>query len=147
MTIRIATVADVEAWVRLRVQLWEDTSLGVHRDEIAAILARPETCVAFLEEDGETSLRAFAEASLRQDHVNGCETTPVAFLEGIFVCAEHRGRGIGRQLLRAVRAWARESGCSELGSDADLTNTASHAFHASVGFSETERVVFFRMRL
>ena len=112
------------------------------------MLARPRSeCIAFLEQDGGTGLRGFAEAGLRRDHVNGCDTTPVAFLEGIFVRAEHRGCGIGRRLLQAARAWARETGCSELGSDAELANTASHAFHAAVGFEETERVVFFRMRL
>lgn len=112
------------------------------------MLARPRgECITLLEEDSGAGLRAFAEAALRRDHVNGCETTPVAFLEGIFVRAEHRGRGLGSRLLRAVRCWARETGCSELGSDADLANVTSHAFHAALGFEETERVVFFRIRL
>ncbi len=148
MSIRIATFADVEAWAGLRVQLWRDMSLDEHQDEIAAMLARPrEAYIAFLDEDSGAGLRGFAEAALRRDHVNGCETTPVAFLEGIFVRAEHRGRGLGRRLLRAVRSWAHETGCSELGSDADLANTTSHAFHQAVGFEETERVIFYRMRL
>lgn len=147
MSIRIATIADIEAWAGLRAELWTDTSREEHLDEIAAMLAGPGgSCIGFLEEDG-SGLRAFAEAALRHDHVNGCETTPVAFLEGVFVRAEHRGRGIGSRLVRAVRSWARESGCSELGSDADLANTASHAFHAAAGFEETQRVVFYRLRL
>lgn len=148
MSIRVATIADVEAWAALRVLLWPNTPLDEHRDEIAEMLARPRgECIAFLEEDGPNGLRAFAEVALRRDHVNGCETTPVAFLEGIFVRAAHRGNGLGGQLLQAVRSWARDIGCSELGSDADLANTTSHAFHAATGFEETERVIFFRMRL
>ncbi|WP_422074896.1 aminoglycoside 6'-N-acetyltransferase [Tranquillimonas rosea] len=148
MPIRIAKPSDIEAWAELRAQLWEDTSLDEHRDEIAAMLSRPRTeCATFLEDGGKGELRAFAEAALRRDHVNGCDTTPVAFLEGIFVRPAHRQRGLGAQLLRAVRSWASESGCSELGSDADLANKESHAFHAAMGFEETERVIFFRMRL
>ncbi|WP_092423289.1 aminoglycoside 6'-N-acetyltransferase [Alloyangia pacifica] len=148
MQIRIATPADIEAWAKLRAQLWEDTSLDEHRTEIAAMLSKPRTeWAAFLGVDGEAELCAFAEAALRWDHVNGCDTTPVAFLEGIFVRPEHRQRGLGTRLLQNVRSWARDAGCSELGSDAALANTRSHAFHAAAGFEETERVVFFRMRL
>ena len=148
MPIRIAKSTDIKAWAEMRLQLWEDTSLDGHRDEITAMLARPRTeCIAFLEDDGDGELHGFAEAALRRDHVNGCDTTPVAFLEGIFVRPAHRARGLGSRLLLAVRSWAREAGCTELGSDADLANTKSQAFHAAVGFEETERVVFFRMQL
>ncbi|KAA9009100.1 aminoglycoside 6'-N-acetyltransferase [Histidinibacterium aquaticum] len=145
MTLRIATQEDTEVWAGLRARLWKDTSLDVHRSEIAELLARPRgESIAFLE---GVPPRAFAEASLRRDHVDGCDTSPVAFLEGIYVNPEDRGHGIGRRLLAAVRDWAREIGCSELGSDAELANTASHAFHEASGFEETSRVVFFRMRL
>ncbi|MBU2999893.1 GNAT family N-acetyltransferase [Roseovarius nubinhibens] len=102
--------------------------------------------MTFLEEaDGNT--RAFAEAALRHDYVNGCETSPVAYLEGIFVRPENRGSGIGRKLLKSVQSWAQEQRCSERASDADLANLASQAFHAALGFQETERVVYFRKRL
>jgi aminoglycoside 6'-N-acetyltransferase I len=147
MPIRLATASDVEGWAALRALLWPDTSPAAHRAEIAALLARPGSeAVAFLD-DGADGLRGFAEASLRRDHVNGCDTSPVAFLEGIFVRPDHRGCGLGRQLVGAVRGWARELNCAELGSDAALDNTASHAFHAAAGFEETERVVYFRLRL
>jgi aminoglycoside 6'-N-acetyltransferase I len=38
-------------------------------------------------------------------------------------------------------------GCSELASDARLENSASHAMHRALGFSETQRVVYFRKAL
>lgn len=86
----------------------------------------------------------FAEASLRRDYVNGCETSPVAFLEGIYVTPDARLRGVGRSLDAAVRVWAIGQGCAEYASDALLDNRVSHAFHAALGFAETERVVYFR---
>lgn len=84
ISIRIATHSHVESWVKLRAQLWGDTSLDKHWDEAAAMLAKsPDECVDLLDVvDGE-AIRAFAEAALRRDHVNGCETSPVVFLEGI----------------------------------------------------------------
>jgi len=35
-------------------------------------------------------------------------------------------------------------GFAEIGSDADIANSASHAAHRGWGFVETERVVYFR---
>lgn len=148
MPIRIATTSDVKAWAELRVQLWDDMTYEQHLDEAAAMLARPSgEFIALLDVVDGTSIRAFAEAALRHDYVNGCETSPVAFLEGIFVRQEDRGSGIGRLLMQSIQAWAREQGCSELASDAHLDNVASHAFHKTLGFAETERVVFFRRTL
>lgn len=120
-------------------------SLDQHRDEARTMLAAPPSKLVILLDVADVAkVRAFAEASVRQDFVNGCVTSPVAFLEGIYVRPEDRGSGIGRRLLSAVQSWALEQGCNELASDAHLENTESHAFHAAIGFEETERVVFFR---
>lgn len=148
MPIRCATFADLDDWAALRARLWPATAPARHRDEARAMLARPRgEAIALLEAAGASAPRAFAEATLRRDHVNGCETSPVAFLEGIFVRPRHRGTGMGRALVAAVEAWARERGCAELASDADLANHASRRFHRAIGLQERERVVFFGNRL
>lgn len=74
-------------------------------------------------------------------------STPVAFLEGIYVSPDARRNGVAAALIKEVERWARECGCGELASDALLENDASHAVHRAVGFEETERVVFFRKPL
>ncbi|NVK36041.1 MAG: GNAT family N-acetyltransferase [Rhodobacteraceae bacterium] len=148
MPIHTATHSDLQAWVALRAQLWDDTSLEQHRNEALALLAKaPGESIALLGISDQSDVRAFAEATLRHDHVNGCETSPVAFLEGIFVCEEDRGTGMGHMLLTSIQSWAKERGCSEIASDAHLDNLASHAFHTALGFQETERVVYFRKLL
>ena len=145
MTIRIASHSDIQGWVELRVQLWDDTSLDQHRAEAEAMLAKPlDECIVYLDVVGGGRIRAFAEATLRHDHVNGCETSPVAFLEGIYVSPEDQGAGIGRTLLSSVQSWACQRGCSELASDADIDNLVSHAFHKALGFEESDRVIYFR---
>ena len=88
-----------------------------------------------------------AEAALRTDYVNGTSSTPVAFLEGIYVLPDARRQGVAAALMQEVERWARESGCRELASDASLENQASHAVHRALGFEETERVLFFRKPL
>lgn len=89
----------------------------------------------------------FAEATLRHDYVNGCDTSPVLFLEGIYVRRESRLQGVARALCQAVAAWGRAAGCMEFASDALVDNLESHAFHAALGFVETERVIYFHRSL
>ncbi len=89
----------------------------------------------------------FVEASKRTDYVNGAESSPVAFVEGIYVVPEARRLRIAASLLAAVTQWAQTVGCREIASDASLDNHASHRFHRALGFAESERVVFFRKAL
>lgn len=135
-------------WLALRAALWPDGSVAGHNAEIEAIRAGQTGTVAFLffTADAPDAV-GFAEVSLRHDYVNGCETSPVGFLEGIYVDPAHRGQGVARRLAAAAEDWARAKGCAEFASDAALDNAASHAMHAALGFAETERVVYFRKAL
>ncbi|MXQ12939.1 aminoglycoside 6'-N-acetyltransferase [Microvirga makkahensis] len=137
----------VDAWVALRHEMWPDTSRPDHVAEAEAILADPEQSVAFLAHDSQGAAVAFAEAVLRHDYVNGCVTSPVAFLEGIYVRPSHRRQGIARLLVQAVESWAEGLGCAELASDVEIHNGTSQTMHLAVGFEETERVVYYRKSL
>jgi aminoglycoside 6'-N-acetyltransferase I len=145
--VRRATEDDLDAWASLRHQLWPHLSLEGHRAEITEALAQPEKLVAFLCLTATGNAIGLAEASVRSDYVNGCETSPVAFLEGIVVNPSARRQGVAARLVAAVADWARGQGLSELASDAELHNTVSHAMHAALGFEETQRVVYFRKAL
>lgn len=145
MRVERAAVDMVEAWVMLRRALWPELDPVGNRSEVLAMLDRPDMAAFLAHRDGV--VLGFAEAALRHDHVNGCATSPVAFLEGIHVRPEARRQGVARQLCRAVERWAREQGASELASDAALANHGAHLMHAALGFTETERVVYFRKRL
>jgi aminoglycoside 6'-N-acetyltransferase I len=129
----------VEAgWLALRAALWPHVPARVHREEAEAIVA-----VALIAEvDGRVV--GFAEAALRHEYVNGTHTSPVAFLEGLYVDRGHWRRGIARALVEAVERWARAGGCREVASDALLDNQSGILAHRALGFEETERVVFFR---
>ncbi|HAF40711.1 MAG TPA: aminoglycoside 6'-acetyltransferase [Sphingobium sp.] len=145
-TVRIvpAGPSHVERWALMRAELWPDASLSEHRDDILAQLKGKDAQAAFLALDQQGDVIGFAEAALRHDYVNGCDSSPVLFLEGIFVEPSMRRGGIGRALADAAKAWGQTHGCTEMASDADIAHESSHAFHAALGFAETERVVFFR---
>jgi len=137
-----AGTGDTEEWIALRAALWP--AAPDHAGDIARMRAAPERSVTFIARDGGGAAIGFAEVSLRHDHVNGCETSPVGFLEGIYVVPARRRQGAARALIAAAEDWTRAQGASELASDALLDNIDSHRMHAALGFIETERVVTFR---
>ena len=88
-----------------------------------------------------------ALCALRHDYVEGCETSPVGYLEGVGVREAFRLRGIAGRLVSECGQWAREKGCTEFASDCVLTNTASLHFHLSIGFQEQNRIICFKNTL
>jgi aminoglycoside 6'-N-acetyltransferase I len=148
MKIVHASADHLAAWGEMRFALWPWDSPGAHADQAAALyLADHPDRAAFVALDASEQPVGFAEGTLRRDYVEGCDSSPVGFLEGIYVVPGSRGADVGRALSDAVAAWARSAGCTEYASNALLDNTESHAFHAAIGFTVTERVVFFRKML
>lgn len=138
---------DQPGWLALRQQLWPHCTRQEHLAEMASLLAARKRFAQFVEYDDAGVPLGFIEIALRTDYVNGADSSPVAFLEGIFVAPAARGTGVARRLVAEAEHWAKFMGCKEFASDAQLDNTASHAMHAALGFVETERVVFFKKAL
>jgi aminoglycoside 6'-N-acetyltransferase I len=139
-----ATAADAAGWTAMRTALWPRGGNGAHATDIAELLMDAGETINLIARGPDGVALGFAEAALRRDYVNGCKTSPVAFLEGIFVKPEARGKGVARAMVGAVEAWAREQGCTEFASDTAPDNFVSQDMHRALGFEETQRVVFFR---
>jgi len=147
-TIEKATANDVEPWAQLRQALWPHRTLAYHRADLSrAFLSGNGEAIAFIARNAKGEAVGFAEGTLRHDYVNGCSSSPVLFLEGIYVRPADRRQGVARMLCGAIAGWGKSLGCVEFGSDAPLENLASHRLHAALGFEETQRVVFFRKPL
>jgi aminoglycoside 6'-N-acetyltransferase I len=148
MTVRPARAADLPQWVSLRQALWPDESADELSAEAQKFLAGNGFMLeaVLLAAKGDGTILGFAELSQRP-YAEGCETTPVAFLEGWYVAPEARGRGVGRELIKAAEQWAREQGYSEFASDTTLDNTSSAAAHQALGFEEIEIIRCFRKSL
>ena len=133
--------SDVE-WLSLRLRLWPHAAEAEHLHEMGDALARGHCVRLALTSRG--SAVGFVEASKRVDYVNGTSTSPVAFLEGLYVEPAWRRKGVARALVSEVECWAAAQGCTELASDSPIDNVTAHATHRALGFEETERVVYFR---
>jgi aminoglycoside 6'-N-acetyltransferase I len=147
MQIRQASTNDVDDWLALRIRLWPNTSLNDHRREITQQLRDHKRFLPLLAQRDSGETVGFAEVALRVDPVNGCDGSPVAFIEGIYVEPAHRRKGVARELCETAERWAKAHGCSEFASDALLDDIASRNFHQAIGFIPTERVIFFRKEL
>ena len=143
--IQRATEHDTEVLAGLALLLWDNHDVAELREEFAEIL-KSEEAACFLACEAGVPV-GFAQCQLRHDYVEGTQTSPVGYLEGIFVRPEFRHRGLAKQLLGACESWAKEKGCMEFASDCELGNDASLNFHLSVGFAEANRIVCFTKTL
>jgi len=91
-------------------------------------------------------LGGYVEVGTRP-YAEGCDTSPVAYIEAWYVDDDLRRNGWGRRLFAAVEDWARAHGHTELASGSLLDNHVSIAAHKSLGFREVERQVHFAKRL
>ena len=135
---------DLPKVVGLSLQLWPENDRHEMAQEFRELLQREDAAV-FLALDEKAV--GFAQCQLRQDYVEGTQSSPVGYLEGIFVAEPYRNQGYARDLLTACEAWAREKGCVEFASDCELGNDASLAFHLNVGFEEANRIICFTKKL
>lgn len=146
MHVKKLTPEFLAQWVHLRKQLWPEDGAEKHLNDGLEILDA-EHLSSFLLLNDEQYVIAFADASIRHDYVNGCQHSPVVYLEGIFVLPQWRLKKCAKKLVHAVEKWGKASGCKELASDAELENIASHKMHQKLGFKITEKVVFFQKNI
>ena len=139
------TVADKAEWLRMRLLLWPDNTAEECLEEMEEIFANPLTPV-FVAVRPDGRLGGFLEAGLR-NYADGCDSSPVGYLEGWYVDADLRQQGVGGALVRAAENWAREQGCTEMGSDTWLDNEGSISAHTSLGYEIAEKLVHFRKTL
>lgn len=136
--IRKAKQSDLNAICNLAIKLWPNETFDeMYVDFTNSMNAENE--VIFVYE--YKNVEAFCTVSLRNDYVEGCTASPTGYLEGIYVNAEYRNKGVGKKLVDAAVEWSKSKGCIEFGSDAELSNISSQKFHDAIGMTEANKVV------
>jgi aminoglycoside 6'-N-acetyltransferase I len=144
-SIRRATFEDKQAWLRMRQGLWPEAPLDYLSLDLDRMLSDERKAV-FVTADIDGRLVGFLEATLR-DVAEGCETSPVGYIEAWYVDPQARGRKIGRDLAHAAEQWARDKGCTEMASDTWIDNDSGIQIHQRLGYYEVDRLVHFAKRL
>ena len=136
------SISDCEALAALAIKMWSSHTIDeLKQTFIDTINCKNAAC--FIKYCGNIPV-GFAQCSLRHDYVEGTKSSPVGYLEGIFVDENFRGKGYAAELLKACESWAKDLGCAEFASDCDLQNTKSLRFHLATGFEEAGRIICFK---
>lgn len=143
--IREAAKNDVRIIADLAVLMWDNHSADDLADDFLEIISKEDARV-FLKYHNDIPV-GFAQCQLRHDYVEGTETTPVGYLEGIFILEGYRNRGYAKELLHECENWAKKKGCKEFASDCEIGNHDSFGFHMAMGFAEADRIICFAKKL
>ena len=140
--VKQAKPGDAMTLAGLATKLWKGHSIPEMANMFENLIS-DDNAVCFLQYvDGKAI--GFAQCQLRHEYVEGTDSSPVGYLEGIFVEDEYRKYGHAKTLLRACEAWAKEKHCTEFASDCELENDDSLRFHTAMGFEVANRIICFR---
>ncbi len=140
-----ATPDDISPVSKLAILLYDEHTFDEIYAECVELL-KSENDAFFVAYDGNLEV-GFSQASIRHDYVEGTHSSPVGYLEGIYVLPEYRLNGIANGLVAQAQSWAQSRGCREFASDTQLHNESSITFHKAIGFEEAERIVCFVKKL
>ena len=94
-----AKLSDAGAIAGMAAKMWDSHEIEELIGEFRELIASPEAAVFLCVADGQPV--GFAQVQLRRDYVEGTESSPVGYLEGVFVEEDFRKRGLGKALVSA----------------------------------------------
>ena len=134
---------DFTAWEQMRKAIYSSVDDKLNRQEMENIFDSDEWSCQFIEEESGQKI-GLVEVSAR-NIVDGCLSSPVAYLEGLYLKPKYRNQGIGKQVVQMIMRWCSENGFTELATDTELRNEKAQHFYMSLGFKETDRVVEYKI--
>ena len=141
LIIEQASSADIPALVELLAALFSieqdfkpDTERQVRG--LAGVLASPNACI-MVARCAEGKAIAMCSAQLVFSTAEGAHS---AWIEDMVVHQAWRRRGVGRQVLQAVLAWASEHGATRAQLLADLDNQPALDYYQHLGWQETQLI-------
>ena len=140
--IKKGTQQDSQILAELAAQLWSGHSLAELRDEFEWHTEDPDAA-CFIKYVGDNPI-GFAQCQLRRDYVEGTNSSPVGYLEGILIMEKYRHQGYAKELLSCCEEWALNKNCTEFASDCEIDNFDSLRFHLATGFEEAGRIICFK---
>ncbi|MFZ5555919.1 MAG: GNAT family N-acetyltransferase [Pseudomonadota bacterium] len=138
-TVGPAGAADVPALVTLLGELFsieQDFTPDPERQRagLGQLLADPDRAAVLVARDGAAQVIAMVTAQLV---VSTAEGAPSAWIEDMVVAKAHRRGGVGRALIDAALAWARQKGATRAQLLVDLDNVPALACYERLGWAAT----------
>jgi len=137
----IADESNLKEWTDLALMLFPESSFEEEHDFHQKVLkSGKELGILYKKDDKYVG---FMNLSIRHDYVNGTDTSPVVFIEAIYILPEYRQQGIAGKFISYAEGYAKQKGITQLASDCLTDNSLSEVFHKNCGFIEKERVICF----
>jgi N-acetylglutamate synthase-like GNAT family acetyltransferase len=133
-TIRAAQASDAVALAELCGQLGYPTTPDALPPRLTRLDADPAVRTLVATTDGMVIGLATVHIRYTINH-----EAPLGQLTLLVVDERVRARGIGRALVAAAEAWAREQGCKRFVVTTALHRNDAHAFYEKLGFKHTGR--------
>ncbi len=130
-----------DAWSAMTQSLYPEMDKEELKEDLLRLEKDPRyrTFIAQMEEN----IIGFVTLSVRTDYVEGAKSSPVGYIEAIYVRSRYRKSGIAKQLFEKGQIWLKENNCLEVGSDTWLWNTAAQDFHEKLGFKKEDVLVHY----
>jgi aminoglycoside 6'-N-acetyltransferase I len=139
MTVEEISEQNLKPLTTLMLELWPDCLYDEEYQNCRRILTEADETCYLLKKNNEYI--AFIQLALRHDYVEGTASSPVGYIEGIYVRPLFRRSGLAGQLVQLAKKWTKEKGCGQLASDVEIDNSVSITFHKKRGFKEVNRLV------
>ncbi|MBC8589427.1 aminoglycoside 6'-N-acetyltransferase [Paratissierella segnis] len=136
-----ASDENIDELSQMALDLWPENDLDDLKRDFEYILGHLSDKVFLAKVDDEYI--GFIHMSIRKDYVEGSASSPVGYIEGLFVKPEYRRKGVGSELYNAGVDWVKKKGCSEIGTDCTIRNNVSFEFLIDMGFEETNKMICF----
>lgn len=133
LTALVAMLADDPLGAERETPSDGDTILPAYQKAFEAIDTDPNHCLLVAERDGRTIGMLQLSYLPHLTHRGAWR----AQIEGVRVAADHRGVGVGRELVRAARERAAAHGCRILQLTTDHRRPEALRFYESLGFTAT----------
>lgn len=141
MVIEELSKQNLKEVAKLVLNLWtESTFEEEYKDYNRILKSKKETCFLVIDKN---EYIGFIHLSLRSDYVEGATSSPINYIEGIYVNPKYRKLGVAKQLVEIGEKWGKEKGCTQYASDTRFGNEESIGFHKKSGFKEVNRVICF----
>lgn len=139
------TEKDFPEWRAFRKSLYEGMD-DAENDAEVQVIYESDSWYCWIVKDDQGQNIGLVELASR-NIVDGCLSSPVAYLEGLYLEPAYRGQGLGKQIIKDIIDRCAEQGYSELATDTELLNTRAQAFYDAAGFEETDRIVQYRIEV
>lgn len=141
VTVRCAHSPDAAALAELCAQLGYPSGADEIAERLAALGQRTDSIV-YVAEVGQQVIGWVQAVLLELLIAPRCVE-----IGGLVVTEQHRGKGIGRQLMAAVEQWARAQGCAEVCLRSNVTRKDAHCFYEALGYQCIKTSFTFRKGL